>query len=552
VNNRRFSGKNLHQWVKNLPIGHLQLGRQAIPERESPSTIGDMISAVERGALSYSSPTAARRIDRTLNALLRTLGDGQPDNWDRFRKARPPLRSYKAIYFASPRLRGLNAEERKLGLAKAHLSRRAINALERAHIETIGQLITRAERGIINLAGLGVFKGLEVVTTLDALADAIQKDGSIDWLKFAQLRKFAVLPRSAIAATPRDFIREFPRVCEAAIATTFNENAVGVLKRHLLRGVSAYNARTKTGKLLTLNRETIRLYENEIVNTLRGAIWDEDYCGCQFRFRHEFVAPLLELRECLLQKASPNLRSSWTAALQESWGVEPAAVSNQEILLLRLLRRDAASFQQESWALGRVHVQVRQFVRRNRARPITVRQVWQYITRKLGRLAATPKEVLTILDSLPNLKRAAEEDSFIVPLKELSYTDRCEVVLRARGAPMHFRELHSAIAADSSKKNRRKIKLTGVLLSASRRFAPVGWTGYWALREWRDVETRTIPDMAAELLESSPRPLRGIELYRLIKVRRRIGYNSIGTALSCDKRFKKVARGTWALKKKHA
>jgi hypothetical protein len=552
VNNRRFSGKNLHQWVKNLPIGHLQLGRQALPERKSSSTIGEMIGAVERGALRQSSPTAARRIERALNALLRTLGDGRPDNWDRFRKARQPLRSYKAIYFASPRLRALNARERKLGLARAHLSRRAINALENARITSIGHLITRAERGIINLAGLGVFKGLELVASLDALADAIRKDGSIDWLKFAQHRKFAVLPRSAIAANPQDFIREFPRVCEAAIATTFNKNAVRVLKTHLLRGASAYNARTKTGKLLSLNRETIRLYENEIVDALRGAIWDEDYCGCQFRFRREFVAPLLELQECLLQKTSPNLRSSWEAALQESWGVDPKAVSNQEILLLRLLRRNAPSFQQESWAFGRVHAEVRQFVRRNRTGPITARQVWQHLTRKLGRLAATPKQVLTILDSLPNLERGAEKDSFVVPLKELGYTDGWEAILRARGAPMHLRELNSAIAEDSSERNHRKIKLTSALLSASGRFVPVGRTGYWALPEWQDVETRTIPDMAVELLESSPRPLRGIELYRLIKVRRRIGYNSIGCLLGCDKRFKKVARGTWALNKKRA
>src|SRR5678815_2767799 len=112
-----------------------------------------MIDAVERGALSHSSPTAAPRIDRMLNALVRTLSDGRPDNWDRFRKARPPLLSYKAIYFASPRLRALSLGERRLALAKAHLSRRALNALEKAQIETIGSLITQAERGIINLAG---------------------------------------------------------------------------------------------------------------------------------------------------------------------------------------------------------------------------------------------------------------------------------------------------------------------------------------------------------------------------------------------------------------
>jgi hypothetical protein len=443
----------------------------------------------------------------------------------RFRKTRPPLLSYKAIYFASPRLRELSSRERKLALAKAHLSRRAINVLEKAQIETIGNLITQAERGIINLAGLGMFKGLEVVTALHALADAVGIDGTIDWLKFAQRRKFAVLPRSAIRPAPRDFIREFPPVCEAAIATTFNENAVRVFKTRLLRDASAYNARTKTAKLLSLNRETIRLHENEIIDALGGAIWNEDYCGCQFRFRREFVAPLLKLRDCLLQKTSPNLRSSWTAALQESWGVDPQAVSNQEILLLRLLGRDASSFQREWWAFRHAHAEVQCFVRSNRTRPIEVGRVRQHVTRKLGRLAPTPKELLTILNSLPNLERGAERDSFVVPLKALGYTDRCEVILRARGAPMHLRDLNSAIGAESSNRTLHKI---GVLLSASSRFVPIGRTGFWALREWQDVESRTLADMATELLESSPRPLRGIGLYRLIKVRRRIGYHSLG------------------------
>ena len=37
-------------------------------------------------------------------------------------------------------------------------------------------------------------------------------------------------------------------------------------------------------------------------------------------------------------------------------------------------------------------------------------------------------------------------------------------------------------------------------LSGSRRFVPIGRTGYWALREWQDVETHAIPGMTAELL----------------------------------------------------
>ena len=95
-----------------------------------------------------------------------------------------------------------------------------------------------------------------MVASLDALADAIRADGSIDWLKFAQLRKFAVLPRSAIAANAaRSSFGAFPRLCETADSDNFKENALHVLKTHLLRSARANFSRRALGKLLSQNRE---------------------------------------------------------------------------------------------------------------------------------------------------------------------------------------------------------------------------------------------------------------------------------------------------------
>jgi hypothetical protein len=51
--------------------------------------------------------------------------------------------------------------------------------------------------------------------------------------------------------------------------------------------------------------------------------------------------------------------------------------------LLRLLRMDARLLQRESWAFGRARAEIRQFVRRNRTRPIEVRLVRQHVRRKL-------------------------------------------------------------------------------------------------------------------------------------------------------------------------
>ena len=548
MNNRRFSAKRIHEWVKSLPIGHLQLGRQALPEREDSSTIGEMMDAVERGALRHSSATAARRIERTLDALVRTLGDGQPDNWDRFRNTRPPLRLYKAIYFASPRLRALSAGKKRLALAKLHLSRRAINALNQAGITAIGELIRQAEKGIINLKGLGEFKALEIIAHLDALSHAVRNDGSIDWPKFARLCGFVVLPEEASEPTPPDFVRRFPSLCITAVSSSFARKASAVLKRRLLQSAKGDFSRRALGKHLRQNRETIRLHENEVIETLRSAIWHEEYCGCRFRFRRDFLTPLYQLRTVLERRTETM---SWETALRQAWGVEREAVSRQEILLLHLLGRDVEWAGQQRVLQAQATAEIQRFIRANRTRPFAAIQVWQHLNTKLGTIAPSLGEVTAILEGMPILERTDKKHSFAVRFKELSYTDRLEVLLRARNSPMHVRELTLAIETGKSDAAKpRDPQATTSLLGPSPRFTAIGKTGYWALSEWQDIETRMITTLAADLLASFPEPIHELALFRLIKVCRPVAFESIGSLLQHDGRFVRVAPRTWKLKKR--
>ncbi len=212
----RNLSQNISPWVKSLPVGHLQLGRDTPANGQKVFTIGRLLRAVETGALSHSSAIARSRIERTLEALSHGVS-GDAGNWDRFRKARPPLRSYKAIYFASPRLRRLAPPDKGAALAKMHLSRRAINALSAGKITTIGELICRTESGLLDLPGLGLNKALEVLASLDALSDAVQTNGSVDWIKFTQLRGFRVLPSESFTPSPKEFIEQFPSLCDAAV-----------------------------------------------------------------------------------------------------------------------------------------------------------------------------------------------------------------------------------------------------------------------------------------------------------------------------------------------
>jgi DNA-directed RNA polymerase delta subunit len=546
MNERRFSGKNLHQWVKNLPIGHLQLSGRPANLRRVSSTIGELFDAVHRGALLRSSPTAVARIKRTLNALTKALNRGNgSEGWDLYRKARPPLRSYKAIYFASPRLSRLAAGEQRSRLARMHLSRRAINALKKARIITLGQLINRAQAGIVGLTGLGQFKGLEIVASLDALSEAAGMKGSIDWVKFAKIRGFAVLPEQQSQPTPEEFICCFPSLCQRAVSTSFTTNALAILNTRLLRRAEQAAPRPTLGKRLGQNRETVRLHENEIVEALRRAIWEEDYCNCRFRFRQEFLIPLHSLGQALHD--SP--RRTWSRALRKVWGVDRHAIQRQEVLLLRLLGKD------NQWALHgtvlekRVQLEVQRFIRANRTREFSAAELWKYLRPKFKTGAPSLPDVASLLRTVPTLQYVNESDSFNVRLGELSLTDRCEVILRARGQPMHIQELTVTLAETAAGRKRRTAQDTVALLWPSARFVAIGKSGYWALPEWKNVETRTIADVAVDLLTSIGKPLHVDELFALIEKRRPAARISMGTVLRQDPRFVRVARATWTLKK---
>ena len=116
---------------------------------------------------------------------------------------------------------------------------------------------------------------------------------------------------------------------------------------------------------------------------------------------------------------------------------------------------------------------------------------------------------------------------------------------------MHVRELTLAIQEGNSDAAKpRDPQLTASLLWGSPRFTAIGKTGYWALSEWRDIEIRMITTLAADLLVSSPEPLHEFALFRLIKVRRPVAYESIGSLLGHDGRFVRVGPRTWKLKKR--
>jgi hypothetical protein len=72
-----------------------------------------------------------------------------------------------------------------------------------------------------------------------------------------------------------------------------------------------------------------------------------------------------------------------------------------------------------------------------------------------------------------------------------------------------------------------------------KRFKPIAKSGFWALSEW-NVETRTVAEIAHEILARSRKPMTEAKLYSLIVAKRPVGKKTIMTLLREDGRFARV------------
>jgi hypothetical protein len=114
---------------------------------------------------------------------------------------------------------------------------------------------------------------------------------------------------------------------------------------------------------------------------------------------------------------------------------------------------------------------------------------------------------------------------------------------------MHIREFSSEVRRFKGKVGSQRSPLhVGSALSVDARFKPIARTGFWILRESKEVEMRTIADIAAVILSKAKKSLTEAELYQLIAQRRQLGRNSVMSLLREDGRFRRVGPRTWKLK----
>jgi hypothetical protein len=453
----------------------------------------------------------------------------------------------------------LNSEVALLPLGNLHLRTRAVNKLQKVRITTIGDFLNRTEIGAEEPWRVGPTTWVEIKEARSALWSAIT-DGKVNWLTYAQIRGFDIFPSEFVKHwSGRQFMTRFPTVARCAVESRFGRAGLVVLEERLLKPSNARQTMDQVGLVLGVMWETVRRIEIDIVSMFRRILIESDYSCCLFRFRSEFLSPLLSLSTAFTQD---KLRIQSFADCQETfkrvWAVTLNDLGGQENLLMdilgfRWLHRKPQHNRSRRAQIGVERMRaVRKEIRKALAQPgsarISLRVLVGLMKSKFGKDAPSSKEVGAIIRKMPrgSVRPTVRGRPAERPAADW-VTNTCERLLRRRRKPLHFSDLCAGVNRVGCLCPRLSPKLVAVYLYRDARFVPIGWSGLWALAEWPQVETRKITDVAEAILIDAEHPLTDEALFDRISQRRPVGRKSVTVLLNGDERFRRIPGGRWTL-----
>jgi hypothetical protein len=546
--------------VRKLPLGHLQLSGKLRRFTRQFKTIGSLLKAVEEldDVIPKDATVARSGLDLTLQDFYGvTHSDGTID-WDSFREGRSFDPNSLSLYFHSPLLAELDVHTRRQALAALHFKHRAITELNAIGVKTIGDLVRRARLGIESFCAARSETSRDVVRALSTLAQNVQH-GSVDWISFAKGRGFVIFPEEQKKRwAPSDFVANLPTLAEKAVENRYGPRALVILRKRLLASENS-DSLQKVGAGFDRTRERIRVLEEQIINMFAGIFLADEYEGCKFRLRPEFIEPLRSLEARTRDfRASSFTFKEWEKLLKKLWRMHPCDVAPAERLILELLNhprlansrpllRLIPSSKQGFVQHCKIVNEVERLLTRHYPDGLTAESLRKTLQKKFKFPVINCVKLRSLAQSNPILEfnggRIRARTSYLI-----HKADQAERLLRQAGKPRLLRDLAREILGPEACMDLHATRCLSQTMSYDRRLAAIGVSGFWALTEWDFVDARSVPKIAADLLRHSKKPLHQKELFALISSRRPVKEKSIGRMLDADARFQNVGPCTWKLR----
>ena len=378
-------------------------------------------------------------------------------------------------------------------------------------------------------------------------------------------RGFLVLPaQEQDPIFTHNFSPAFAEILNAAVESNFGHFESVIFRKHVLRNTPIRRRPAGARKDVGYTRQGLALIRDKVLSTLSGAIFDDDYTGCRFRFRGSFVSPLRRLKEALAKSNGKALSfAQWQRVLWETLAMKPKELGRSEETLLLLLgykvfrpagRRHepivlpkSRSASSDTAALSRMKLLLK-----TSPNGLSEKQLLQKVRLAGHHVKLNPSELFRMLKGMLNVEQTGPRGNLLRVRTEglARVSDRIERVFRERGKPMNAPQLLGELNRWRGKRRltQKPINLRKTM-AADPRFKPIGKSGFWALREWDHIDGRTITDIAADLFRTSKKAMTEAELHRLIAAKRPVRFKSLSTMLRDNSRFRRLGARTWELKR---
>jgi hypothetical protein len=468
----------------------------------------------------------------------------------------------RRLYSMGPLFSAATKSVRLQPVESLHLNNRTINVLRCHHIKSIGQLLDSLDKNPRILLARGKRTSDDLRDALSSLSLSLDRGRGIDWVTYARRRQLTILPDNQRTEwTPRAFLQELVKVAKISVQIRFGSSGLSVLQDHFLTSSCRRTSLAQIARNLGVTRERARKIATSIVEMFVGILHEDNYCGCQFRILPNFLNPLRTISAALESNANGILAySDWESLLVETWRIQPLEVASVERLLLAVLGFQRVDFSERTLrpiivpksrrdgeqlyaALRHIkHLLTVQYPHGLRSR-----ELLNALANKFGPFAVSLTELPALVRSIAALEEKKAHGRYRARGGSLKNpANQYERLLREAGKPLHFKEIIDRTRRATCSGLIQSRSVTNVL-TEDPRFVAMAQSGFWALTEWRNIETRTITNIAADLIEKAGGPLDQDCLYTLIKARRPVARDSIRALLGRDARFRRTGVQMWSL-----
>jgi hypothetical protein len=538
--------------------------------RANINTVGGLIPLLETDLSNVRGlgETAHSVIARTLTALRNAIDvDGEiawPVYWAA-QNLEPEVEAEAITVVADLEL---PESLMRLSLGHLHLPIRAHNALIRADIQTIGELITARNEGLYKVQNLGnnSITVIKINEKLLALAESVNLNNEVDWFRFWQDQQIIIIPQQyKQGSSAFHIIKQFPELVREILTQDKDDRDWRIIQRRFgLNGTTRLTLE-ELGEAFDLTRERVRQIEYKALVELQSVLIENQYAGYNYHVHPEILATIKALFDTLATQTKEFIVETELFDLVCQTLIDDIA-KLRPILIMLFAIAGMSRIEFSDPDLTAVWTRADSDQRENLERVVTL------LDNLLTVDIAVPMEDFDILRSvnkkLPREKRLSllqlrrfidlcstveqrEDGLFWGKFEYLkSRGNQVERLLTEAGKPLSIAELTRVINSKLVMRGHRKLTEQNLTnqLTHDARFVPIGRSGYWALKAWDHINTSSIITLMERYLLAKNEPATAEEIFEYVSSLRPVSEASITFYLaSHSKLFKKADRNRWGL-----